>query len=267
MRPRLIALGCVLTGAFGFLALPPAVARADGTGHAALNQAALTVQAPAVAAGDAIKRAKPGLSVSARVAAWPYESNAAITVTLHAKLAGRVISIYAQPAGEARTRLGTGKVNAKGKIYTVYRLVRNTTFTAVFAGDAHDLPATAHRTLNVAARVATAITGYFRKMKISGLTYDVYHASDTLTLHTTVTPNKHGQCLQPETEQFDKGSGWDADTKYGCDTLDGASHDSAPFSLGQALGDKYRIRADYVHSAHDVNLSADSGWLYFVVVK
>jgi hypothetical protein len=279
MRPRLIALGCVLTGAFGFLALSPPVladstaladstVRADSTGGAALNQAALTVQAPAATVRATRKRAKPTLSISSRVTAYPYASKVAITVTLHAKLAGRVVSIYATPAGEARRLLGTGKVNARGKISTVYRLVRTTTFTAVFAGDARDLPATAHRTLDATARVAIALSGYFRKMKISGLTYDVYHGSGTLTLHSTVTPNKHGECLEPETEQFDPGVGWDADTKYGCDTLDGESHDSAPFDLAQAVGDKYRIRADYIRSARDkTNLSADSGWLYFVVVK
>ena len=112
------------------------------------------------------------------------------------------------------------------------------------------------------------MTGYFKKMKISGLTYDVYHAGGTLTLHSTVTPNKHGECLKPETEQWDTGSGWDDDTAYGCDALDGHSHDSAPFNLAQAIGDRYRIRADYVRSSRDhVNLSADGPWLYFMVVK
>jgi hypothetical protein len=270
MRPRIIALGCALTGTLGFLALSPAAladstARADST---AVSQAAVTVQAPAVAVNVALKRAKPTLAITSRAAAYPYEANVAITVTLHAKLAGRVISIYATPAGEARTRLGTGKVNAKGKISALYWLVRTTTFTAVFAGDARDLPATAQRTVSSVARVATAVGGYFKKMKLSGLTYDVYHSSGTLTLHSTVAPNKHGECLEPETEQFDQGVGWDADTKYGCDKLDSGSHDSAPFSLLQAVGDKYRIRADYIHSAKDTaNLSADSGWLYFLVVK
>jgi hypothetical protein len=278
MRPRLIAVGCALTGAFGFLALSPAAladstaladsaAWADSTGPAALSQAAVTMQAPAVAVNAGIKRAGPGMSISARAAAYPYASKVTLTVTLHAKLSGRVVSIYATPVGEARRLLGTGKVNAKGKVYTIYRLVRTTTFTAVFAGDAHDLPATAHLTLDSVARVAIAITGYFKKIKISGLTYDVFRGSGTLTLHSTVTPNKHGECLEPETEQFDKGVGWDADTKYGCDTLDGASHDSAPFNLAQAVGDKYRIRSDYIRGAKDkTDLSADSGWLYFVVV-
>jgi hypothetical protein len=275
MRPRLIALGCALTGAFGFLALPTAAladstVRADSTVPAALNRAALTAQAPAVNAPVKTigKRVKPGLSISSTAAAYPYATSVALTITLQAKLAGGRVTVYATPAGDARRLMGTGKVNARGQLHATYRLFRNTTFTAVFAGDARDLPATASRTLDDTAHVAIAITGYYKKMKISGLTYDVFHDHGTLTLHSTVTPNKHGECLEPETEQFDQGAGWDADTKYGCDTLDGGSHDSAPFSLLQAVGDKYRIRSDYLRSAKDaVNLSADSGWLYFVVVK
>ena len=92
--------------------------------------------------------------------------------------------------------------------------------------------------------------------------------SSMLVLHATVSPNKHGECLKPETEQWDTGAGWDDDTGYGCDTLDSGSHDSAPFNLAQAVGDRYRIRADYVRSARDLaNLSADGPWLYLVVVK
>ncbi len=89
-----------------------------------------------------------------------------------------------------------------------------------------------------------------------------------LVLHVTVSPNKRGECLKPETDQRDTGSGWGDRTSYGCDSLDGDSHDSAPFNLVQAFGDRYRIRADYVHSARDhANLSADGPWLCLIVVK
>ena len=269
MRPRLIAVGCALTGILGFLVLSPA-ARADSTAPVAPHHVALTTQAPAPAVpGKTIaKRVKPGLSISSRVSVYPYATSVALTITLHGKLAHGRVAVYATPDDVARRLLGTGTVNSKGQLRVTYRLYKNTTFTAVFAGDARDLPAKTARTLYAAAHVVTAITGYYKKLRISGLTYDVYHDHGTLTLHSTVTPNKHGECLEPETEQFDPGVGWDADTKYGCDKLDSHSHDSAPFSLVQAVGDKYRIRADFLHSDRDAaNLSADSGWLYFDVVK
>jgi hypothetical protein len=116
--------------------------------------------------------------------------------------------------------------------------------------------------------VSAAITGYAKTVKIDGASYRVYPANGTLTLHATVTPAKRGECIEPETEQFDQGRGWDADTKFGCDKLNAKSSDTAPFSLGQAAGDRYRVRADYVRAARDTaNAGAHSGWLYFEVVK
>ncbi len=91
------------------------------------------------------------------------------------------------------------------------------------------------------------LTGAYKTSKNSdGVVYDVFHGTGTLTLYSTVAPNKRGECLEPETEQYDKGVGWDADTKYGCDKLDSGSHDAAPFSLSLAVGDRYRIRGDYL---------------------
>jgi hypothetical protein len=137
----------------------------------------------------------------------------------------------------------------------------------VFTGDSQDAPATVSRTLYSEAAVTDAITGYGKTAKIGGVTYDVLTTKDTLVLHATVTPNKHGECIQPETEQWDTGAGWDADTKYGCDSLDSASHDSAPFNLAQAVNDRYRIRADYVRGKDRTNLSATAPWLYFEVAS
>ena len=101
----------------------------------------------------------------------------------------------------------------------------------------------------------------------NGTAYDVFHGTGTLTLHSTVAPNSRGECLEPETEQYDKGFGWDADTKYGCDKLNRQSRDAAPFSLSLAVGDRYRIRGDFLGGKDAANLSAQGRWLYFTVTK
>ena len=98
------------------------------------------------------------------------------------------------------------------------------------------------------------------------IVYRFFHGKGTLTLYSTVYPNKHGACLEPETQQYDAGSGWHVDTKWGCDALDGASHDTAPFSLSQAVGARYRIRGDYFRSSRDATSTRKQGpWLYFIV--
>ncbi|HVT71316.1 MAG TPA: hypothetical protein VHF26_26455 [Trebonia sp.] len=249
MRLRLIALGCALTGTLGLLVLPSA-ASAGTTGR----------QAPS--------KAPTALSITSRATAYRYGDIVRLTVKLGPASADRAVSVYATPAGEPRMLIETGRVSAAGTLDPEYRLTRTTTFTAVFRGDGRHAPATATRTVRTAASVAVRVAGYFRQTRIGRLPYYVFRASGTLTLHATVRPAKPGECLEPETQQYDHGIGWTSDTRYGCDALDAVGHDTAPFTLTQAAGAKFRIRADYVHSRADTaNLSADSQWLYLTVVK
>jgi hypothetical protein len=243
-------------------------APADGSYTYTAAFAGSAGEAPASASATVLVEVpRTALSISSAASWYRYKSQVALTVTLGKTYASRRVSIYVTPAGESRRLWTTGEVDAAGKLFKSFVLTRTTTFTVVFAGDAQDNPATASRTLYSVATVTDAITGYDRTTKIGGVAYDVFHSKDTLVLHSTVVPDKHGECLQPETEQWDAGVGWDADTKYGCDTLDVSSHDRAPFNLAQAINDRYRIRADYVHGKDPSNSSADSGWIYFEVVS
>jgi hypothetical protein len=235
----------------------------------------------AKAASDA-KVVKPQIAVSAPATDNPYGAEVTLTVTLRPALTDREVSLYATPYGvpnhgvpnhgvpnhgRAPKLVAAGPVDAKGKWYVRYSLTRATTFTAVFPGDAHDAAVAASRTLQVYGRVTDRLGGYRGTTRIGGVVYDVFRGAGTLTLHSTVAPNSRGECLEPESEQYDKGPGWDADTKYGCDALDGASHDSAPFSLSLAAGDRYRMRGDYRRGKDGSNLSGQGPWLYFIVEK
>jgi hypothetical protein len=241
MRPRLVAIGCTFAGALGLLALP--------------------------ATARAAEPPKPAMSLTT-AGSYAYGTKVKITVTLKARQARAAVTLYATPAGGKRTRVASGKVNAAGKLFPAYTVTRATTFTAVFGGDKGDAPSSVSRKVTVTARVTDAITGYHKTTRIGRVTYRVYPGTGTLDLKSTVAPNKAGECLEPETEQFDAGNGWDADSKYGCDALDSHSHDAAPFNLSKAVGDRYRIRADYLRAAKDTaNRSADGPWLYFEVVS
>lgn len=250
MRSRFIAVGCALIGTAGLLGIPQGIARAASTAPAA---------------------SRTQLSVSTAHAIYRYGDRVAVIVTLDKAVPGGAVSLYAQPAGQKIRRIAAGRVNAKHKLTVAYTVTRTTRFTAVFAGSKSHAAAKAARTVGTRAKVASRVTNYFKVVKFNGNTYYYFHRSKPLTLRSTVTPNKHGECLQPETQQWDKGPKgpvWDADTKYGCDTLDSQSHDSSAFDLSSAAGDKYRIRGNYLRSKTDtVNLSATGPWVYFVVVK
>jgi len=241
MRTRLAALGCTFAGALGLLALSPAA------GAASLPKASM--------------------SVTTSAGSYAYGTKVKITVTLNAKEPGGTVVLNAFPAGGKKTLVATGKVTGT-KFYASYTVTSTTNFVASFNGDDEDAGNSASRKVTVGAKVVDGVTGYYKTTTISGISYRVFHGTGTMTLKSNVTPNKHGECLEPESEQYDTGSGWDADTKYGCDKLDSTSHDSAPFKLSQAVGDRYRIRADYIRSASDtVNTSADGAWVYLEVVK
>jgi hypothetical protein len=280
MRSRNFALGCALAGALGLVAVFLTTAHAVSTARAAsrplavtaatraaLTRPTLALPAPVTTAVVA-RRAAPALSIRAGATTYAYASRVWLTVSLGRTRANRAVAIYAAPVGVRDWLWHKGKVNSAGKLRVYFRLTRTTTFTVVFGGDARDAPARASRTVQALARVADGISGYYARTRVGGTTYYVFHASKQLVLHAAVSPNKHGECLKPETQQWDTGSGWDDDTAYGCDSLDSGSHDSAPFNLAQAVGDRYRIRADYVRGARDVaNLGADGPWLYLTVVR
>ena len=270
MRLRHIALGCALTGGLAFVAVPPGTALADSTGLAGSSGTVL-VGKPAPT-GKPLPTppasTKPQISVSSPVTDNHYGAEVTLTVTLGPTLIDRTVSLYATPFGGARALVATGSVDASRKWYVRYAITGATTFTAVFAGDAANSANSASLTLDAYARVTDWLTGAYKTSKNSGgVVYDVFHGAGTLTLYAAVAPNKRGECLEPETEQYDKGVGWDADTKYGCDKLDSGSQDAAPFSLSLAVGDRYRIRGDYLRGKDTANLDTQGPWLYFTVTK
>ena len=70
-----------------------------------------------------------------------------VTAHLGKTYNSRVVSIYAQPAGGAKKLVKSAKVNSQGNLTVSYKVTKNTTFTAVFGGDAHYASVTAKATV------------------------------------------------------------------------------------------------------------------------
>ncbi|MET8981441.1 Ig-like domain repeat protein [Streptomyces sp. NPDC004539] len=66
--------------------------------------------------------------------------NATVTAKLGKTWKERKVSVYAQPAGGAKKLVRTAVVNRDGKLVITYKVTKNTTFTAVFGGDARTEP-------------------------------------------------------------------------------------------------------------------------------
>jgi sugar lactone lactonase YvrE len=257
----------VATGADGSFTVTdprPAIGKYTYTATYAGNETTTTAKA---ALAVSVARTTPSLAIKTSAANTTYGKSVTVTATLGPTLADRWVGIYAGPAGQAKKLLKLAKVNAQGNLSVSYTLSRNTTFSAVFSGDAHNGPRTVSRGVGVYVQVYMSNSGYFKTVKISGVSYRVYHHSAHLNTYARIVPNKAGECIDLEVQQYASQIGWFPNETFGCFTLNKASVVATYLTLLQASGAQYRMRADYVRGKDGTNLSTDGSWFYFEVVN
>ncbi|MET8856231.1 hypothetical protein [Streptomyces sp. NPDC004579] len=212
-----------------------------------------------------VSRATTSLTVAANASTYAYGATATVTAHLGTTYNGRTVSLYATPAGGKKTLVKTGTVDGKGNLTATYKLIGNTTFTASYAGDYRYAPATVTRAVSGQAKVAQALSGSYTTTTYSGTTYRVYHHTVQPTVTTTVSPNKAGQCVHFQVQQYYSGA-WHTLSTSGCFTLDSRSTVAARLSLTHAVNQKFRVRSEYVHSSKDTaNVTTWGGWQYLTV--
>ncbi|MET7286641.1 hypothetical protein [Streptomyces sp. NPDC005573] len=212
-----------------------------------------------------VSRTATTVSVTTNASTYAYGATATVTAHLGTTYNGRTVSVYAQPAGGAKTLVKTGTVDSKGNFSAPYKLTRNTTFTASFAGDYRYAPASATRAVTGQAKVTQTLSGYYTSTTYSGTTYRVYHHTVKPVVTATVAPAKSGQCTHFQLQQYYSGA-WHTLTTSSCITLDAKSAAAARLTLTNAVNQKFRVRTEYEHSTKDTsNPSTWSGWLYFTV--
>lgn len=80
-----------------------------------------------------------------------------------------------------------------------------------------------------------------------------------------VTPNKHGECVQLQVQEYVKGA-WHPYVKTGCTALSSSSKATLALKLA-ALG-RFRVGSVFIRSAKDsANVSTDGPWQYYDVTK
>jgi hypothetical protein len=208
----------------------------------------------------------PALTLSTSSTTVQYGSTVKVTAHLGSTHTNRTVSISASYPGSKTVRvLKTGTVNSAGNLTISYPdATRNVVFTVKFSGDSVYGAKSASARVNVDARVALSISGWYTSARHDGVTYRVFHHTRDLDATITVTPNKHGECVRMDTAELVKGS-WVAALSP-CFTLNSQSQKGIEGS-GFADG-YYRVRAVFDPSKADVtNVSYYSGWFYFEIVK
>ena len=211
----------------------------------------------------------PSLTLTTGSATFAYKATVHLTAHLGPTHRNRVVAIYAQSFGSrSRTLLKTGKVNSLGDLTVSYKAQHSTTFSVAFSGDAYYAPKTATRAVYVRAKVSESLSGYYRSERIGRTTYRLYHRHNKLYVHVTVEPNKSGQCVKAQVQQFYQGA-WQGNATSRCGRLNSSSKFFGFLDLTHAgIGYHYRIRVDYIRSRKDTsNLGNDSAWQYFIVKR
>jgi hypothetical protein len=252
-------------GAFSLTDKPTALGTYTYTASYAGNS---TTQAATATRAVKITRIVTSLTLTTNKTDYTYKAKVTITAHLGATYTGRTVTIYAQAFGSSgKKEIKSGRVNNRGDLTASYSPATSTTFSAYFGGNAEDTPATVTHSVYVGAGVSMSISGYYRSEHIGSTLYRVFHHTATLKAPVTVSPNKHGECVEMEIQQYGKGT-WYPNATTVCGTLSRASKVTWIFTLAQATGGQFRMRADYIRSSRDkTNLNADSSWYYFIVVK
>jgi hypothetical protein len=203
------------------------------------------------------------LSLSAEPATIAYDGVVRLTIHLGPTYNSRTVLIYAHDlAQRAPVLLRKASFRKAETLSITYKALHTTVFSVTFPGDARYAAKTVTRTVGVRAAVSEHLSGYYAT---SGKYY-LFYSSDFLFAHATVRPNKHGQCVMFEVQEYYQGA-WQADDLFNCVNLSKGSAAVAKIGLSEAdLGYPYRIRADFVHKASDrSNADNDSSWLYLMV--
>ncbi|MGW3242836.1 Ig-like domain-containing protein [Streptomyces sp. NPDC001070] len=213
-----------------------------------------------------VSRVATSLSVATDHSTYRYGQSAKITVHLGTTYNRRTVAIYAQPFGAGTAVLvRSGTVDSHGNLTGYYKLVRNTTFSAVFTGDYRYAPKTVARTVQSYVRVSEKLSGYYTSTTYGGIVYPVYHHTAKERLDVTVAPNKAGQCVVFRVQRY-YSNAWHTQTTTPCAPLSSASTGRHEMSLANATNGRFRVAARYVHSSRDdSNPSTWGAWQYFTV--
>ncbi|MEU0209470.1 Ig-like domain-containing protein [Streptomyces canus] len=212
-----------------------------------------------------VSRASASVTITTDHSTYNYGQSAKITAHLGTTYNSRTVAIYAKPFGGTSVLVKSGTVDSHGNLTASYKLSRNTTFSAVFAGDYRYAPKTAARTVHSHVRISEKLSGYYTSTHYGSTLYRVYHHTAKEQLDATVTPNKAGQCIKFRVQRY-YSNAWHTQTTTPCAALSSASAGRHKMALTRSVNSRFRIAAEYVHSSRDnTNLSTWGAWQYFTV--
>lgn len=266
--PKGKALASVRTkadGSFSFADTPPA----GGKVTYKVTWAGDATHAPA-SGSDAVvvSRKATSLTLNNNGKVYAYGKKVTFTAHLGTTYKNRTVSIYADPFGADKPRklLRTGKVNSKGNLSATVTMGRDTTVSAVFAGDARYASKTVKSTGYARVNVSTAVSKHYRTGKIGSTKYH-YFRKNTDPVFTTTMSYYKGRAQRVQLQVRYAGAWHDTAAEYFA--LNSKGKSVVRLEAPGESGIRARIRSSYVNgsSGDSVNSTTHGAWKYFTFTK
>ncbi|MFF5156268.1 YncE family protein [Streptomyces sp. NPDC000348] len=266
--PKGKALPAVTTkadGGFSFTDTPPA----GGKVTYRVSSAGDATHAPA-SGSDAVdvSRKKTALSLSNDGKVYSYGKKVTFTAHLGTTYKNRTVSIYADPFGSDKPKklLKTAEVNSKGNLSATVAMTRDTTVSAVFAGDARYAPKTVKSTGYARVKVSTTVSRHYKTGKIGSTTYYFFHKKTDPVFTTTMSHHK-GRKQRFQLQVHYQGAWHDSTPEYFALGADGTS--AVRLEAPGESGIRARMRSSYINgsSGDSVNSTTHGAWKHFTFTK
>ncbi|BEL10814.1 hypothetical protein Q0Z83_090050 [Actinoplanes sichuanensis] len=248
-------------GAFSYIDTPSA----GGTVTYRASYAGDATRGPAAAITTvAVSRVTPSMAINNHGKQYAYNQTVTFTAYLGTTYKNRTVEIWADPYGsdQARRLVKRATVNSAGKVTASFKLTRNTTFSAVFTGDARYASRTVTATVGTKANLSLRLANNFKTKRISGTTYRVFRVSKYAYFTHSVSNAANRQVLV-QLQRYSGGKWKNYDQRY---------FDATDLLLmsGSGLnGAKFRIRSAYVYSTSGdiLNATTWTSYQYFTFSK
>ncbi|MFD8112410.1 YncE family protein [Streptomyces microflavus] len=215
-----------------------------------------------------VSRAAVSLKLDRNKSLHAYNKNVSFTATLGKTYKNRVVELWADPFGADKPKklVKKAKVNSKGNLSVTVNMKRDTTVTAVFAGDGRYAPKTVKSTAYAKVNVSTKLSKHYKTAKIGKTSYAYYSKKKNPDFTTSMTYYK-GRAQRLSLQIHYKGKWYDAGQQYFALGSNGKS--VVTLTGPHDTGYKMRVRSSYVNSSSGdtVNSTTHGAWKYFIFTK
>ncbi|MFI9467765.1 YncE family protein [Streptomyces sp. NPDC052492] len=220
------------------------------------------------AAAVEVSRKATSLTLNNNGKVYAYGKKVTFTAHLGTTYRNRTVSIYADPFGADKPKrlLRTGKVNSKGNLSATVTMGRDTTVSAVFAGDARYASKTVKSTGYARVSVSTGVSKHYRTGKIGSTKYH-YFRKNTDPVFTTTMSYYKGRAQRLQLQVWYAGAWRSTAAEYFA--LNSKGKSVVRLEAPGESGIRARIRSSYINgsSGDSVNSTTHGAWKYFTFTR